>query len=428
MRTATKLNAERQQVLIKTLLNKCYKFKSFVFGNVAYFPENEEIEVEVIPRSNSHIICPRCHKKIPGYDTSKESRRFEFIPVWNIKVFFSYFMRRGECPEHGIIVEFVPWADGKQTLTTPFILFLANWGKALSWKETAIRFRTSWHKVFQSIEFVVQWGLSHRSLDGITSIGIDEISYSLGHKYITFVYQLDKACKRLLWVAKNRTVKSLLGFFRTFGKERAALIKYVCSDMWKAYLKVIKRKVPQAIHILDRFHLIQKINKAIDEVRAIEHRQLKSKGHETLKNSRWCLLKRKENLTEKQEVKLKDLLSHNLQSVRAYLLKEDFQGFWEYVSPGWAGKFLDRWITRVMRSKIVPLKKVAQTIRRHKNLIMNWFQAKEGVSTGVVEGFNNKIKVTTRKAYGFRTYKCIEIASYHVLGGLPEPQLTHRFF
>ncbi len=308
------------------------------------------------------------------------------------------------------------------------MLFLANWGKALSWKETAERFRTSWHKVFKSIEYVVDWGLSHRNLDGITAIGIDEIAYRLGHVYLTLVYQLDSGGKRLLWIAKNRTVRSLLEFFCGIGRDRCALIKYVCSDMWKPYLKVIKRKIPQAVHILDRFHIVQKINKAIDEVRAGEHRRLNIKGHETLKHTRWCLLKRRENLTDKQEVRLKELLHYNLQSVRAYLLKEDFQGLWEYVSPGWAAKFLNRWTTRVMRSRIEPLKKIAKTIRKHKELILNWFKAKKGISTGVVEGFNNKIKVTTRKSYGFRTYKCIKIALYHVLGHLPEPELTHRFF
>jgi len=170
------------------------------------------------------------------------------------------------------------------------------------------------------------------------------------------------------------------------------------------------------------------LNKALDEVRAGEHRQLKNDGFEpVLKKSRWCLLKRQENLTSKQEAKLKDLLRYNLKSVRAYLLKEDFHGFWDYISPCWAGKYLDRWCTRAMRSRIEPMKKVARTIRRHKPLILNWFKAKKAFSSGIVEGLNNKVKVATRKAYGFREYNCIEIALYHQLGKLPEPPWTHRF-
>ena len=199
--------------------------------------------------------------------------------------------------------------------------------------------------------------------------------------------------------------------------------------MWQPYLKVVKDKAKQALLILDRFHIVSALNKAIDKVRAGEHRQMQADGHEPiLKNSRWCLLKRKENLTEKQEVKLKDLLKYNITSVRAYLLKEDFQSFWDYVSPAWAGKFLDRWCTRVMRSKIEPLRKVAKTLRNHRQLILNWFKAKKTFSSGVVEGLNNKIKVTMRKSYGFRTFEATQIALYHALGKLPEPKPAHRFY
>ena len=163
-------------------------------------------------------------------------------------------------------------------------------------------------------------------------------------------------------------------------------------------------------------------------MRAGEHRQMQKDGYEPiLKKSRWCLLKRKENLTDKQEATLNELVKYNLQSVRAYLLKEDFHGFWEYVTAAWAGKFLDRWCTRVMRSKIEPMKKVAKTIRNHKPLILNWFKAKKAFSSGIVEGLNNKVKVATKKAYGFREFSCIEVALYHQLGKLPEPPMTHRF-
>jgi transposase len=124
---------------------------------------------------------------------------------------------------------------------------------------------------------------------------------------------------------------------------------------------------------------------------------------------------------------LNELLKYNLKSVRAYLLKEDFNGFWEYTSATWASKYLDRWCKRVMRSKIDPMKKVAKSIRHHKPLILNWFRAKKMFSSGIVEGLNNKVKVVTKKAYGFREYSCIEIALYHQLGKLPEPPMTHRF-
>ena len=170
------------------------------------------------------------------------------------------------------------------------------------------------------------------------------------------------------------------------------------------------------------------MNKAIDKVRATEFKTLKTKGKQAiLTGSRWCLLKRPENCTEKQAVKLKELVAINLKTVRAYLLKEDFQRFWDYKSVGWATKFLDQWCKRTMRSRIDPMKKIAKMLRSHRSLILNWFRAKELVALGAVEGLNNKAKVTTKKAYGFKSIEVIKLALYHALGKLPEPKVTHRF-
>ena len=255
-----------------------------------------------------------------------------------------------------------------------------------------------------------------------------EVQWQRGHRYLTLVYQIDTHCKRLLWVGKERKVKTLLGFFRWFGAERSAALKFVCSDMWKPYLRVIAKKAGQAVHVLDRFHIMAHLSKAIDEVRAGEAKALKAGGYEpVLKDSRWLLLKRPENLSEKQEIRLAELLQYNLKSVRAYLLKEDFQFFWGYKSWYWAGQFLDRWCKRTMRSRLDPMKKVARMLRAHRPLILNWFRAKGAISSGVVEGFNNKAKLSIRKAYGFRTFHGMKIALFHALGALPEPEGTHRF-
>jgi transposase len=306
-------------------------------------------------------------------------------------------------------------------------VFLGRWAKRLSWLEVASVFKTSWMTVFRSVSWIVKYGLKHRSLSGITAIGIDEIQYQKGHRYLTVVYQIDHDCRRLLWIGRDRTRKTLLRFFKFMGKN-ASTIRYVCSDMWKPYVKVVAKKLPHAVHILDRFHLMSQLNKALDKIRAGEARRLKQQGYEPiLTHSRWCFLKRPANLTTKQKAKLNEVLQYDLRSVRGYLLKESFQGLWEYSSPYWAGWFLDRWIGRVMRSRLEPLKKVARSFREHRQLILNWFKAKKQFSCGIVEGLNYKIKLRLKKAYGFRAYKVAEIALYHTLGDLPEPKLTHEF-
>jgi len=219
------------------------------------------------------------------------------------------------------------------------------------------------------------------------------------------MYQIDAGYKRLLWIGQERKESTLQSFFDEFGKKRTAGLKYVCSDMWKPYLNVIAANASQAIHVLDRYHIVANMNKAIDKVRAEEARQMEKDGyHPILKKSKWLLLKRSENLTEKQEVKLRDLLRYNLRSAKSYLLKEQFQQLWDYTSPFWAGESLDRWCTKVMRSRIDPMKKIAKQIRKHRSLILNWFEAKGQLSSGTVEGFNNKAKLTMRKAYGFKIF------------------------
>ena len=258
---------------------------------------------------------------------------------------------------------------------------------------------------------------------------MDEIAYGKGHKYLTLVYQIEAGCTRLLWVGEKRTKETFQKFFDLIGPQLSQGIEFVCSDMWQPYLDLIKLNCPRALNILDRFHVVAKLNKALDEIRAGEARQLVKDGYErVLQKSRWCLLKRPENLSDNQRVKLREVLRYNLKSVRAYLLKEYFQLFWEYHSPAWAGKFLDRWCQEVMRSHIAPLKKFARTVRNHRELLLNYFRARKEFSSGVIEGLNNKAKVTMRKAYGFRTFKATELALYHALGKLPEPALAHSFY
>lgn len=414
---------------LKSILNFVQPHQGFVYGAVYWRKQGQRtvLDIEIRPRKNRQPVCSKCGKPGPGYDTLPV-RRFEFVPLWGLAVFFLYAMRRVSCPTCGVKVEQVPWATGKNHLTTTYAWFLARWARRLSWKEVGQVFQTSWDNVFRSVKMAVAWGLAHRNLDNVTAIGIDEIAWKKGHKYLTLVYQIDASCKRLLWVGKERTQKTLRQFFKEFGKERTAHLQFICSDMWKPYLRIVSEVAGKAMHILDRFHVMTHFGKAVDKIRATEARELKAKGQEpVLTGSRWCLLKRPEHLTEKQSVKLNELLAINLKTVRAYLLKEEFQFFWRYATAGWAARFLDAWCKRTMRSRIIPMKKIAKMLRTHRELLLNWFRTKGQVALGAVEGFNNKAKVTSRRAYGFRSFEVLKIALYHTLGNLPEPEATHRF-
>lgn len=418
------------QLTVKTILNLKENHPFFVYRDVQMNKKSGvlRIEVRVDSRKGSKGRCSVCHKKCPGYDCLPQ-REFIHVPLWGLPVVFLYSLRRIECATCGVVAEAVPWSTGKSPLTTSYAWHLSEWAKLLSMQEVARQFKLTWHHVYTSVEMAVLWGRDCMDLTNITAIGVDEIHWSTKRGFMTLVYQIDNHCKRLLWCGEKRTEKTITDFFDWFGEERSLNLKFVCSDMWKPYLKLIAKRAKNALNILDRFHIAQKIGKAIDEVRTAETKELIKKGMVViLKHSRWCLLKNPENLTDNQEAKLKDLLGCNLKSIRAYLLRLDLQNFWNYTSVTWAEKFLDQWCTKVMRSKLEPMKKVVKTIRNHKSLILNWFEAKNEISLGAVEGQNNKAKVVIRKSYGFRTAKVLEISLYHKLGKLPVPKLAHEYF
>jgi transposase len=416
---------------LKTILNSVQKHPGFVYEEPQFVDERgarRRIDVPIRARRGCRPVCSGCGQKRPAYDKLEE-RRFQFVPLWAIAVFFVYTPRRCSCPRCGVKVELLPWSDDKSPMTTSFAWFLASWAKVLSWTETGRRFGTSWAVVFAAVRHAVEWGKANRDLDGITAIGVDELSWKKGHKYMTLVYQLDKGCRRLLWIGRDRTAATFGTFFDWLGTERTAQLRFVISDMWKAFVGTVAMRANTAVHVLDRFHVAKLCNKAIDEVRRSEARKLREKGDTvTLKHTRWVLLKRRTNLKHKQRGRLRELLAANLATARAYLLKEDLGHFWTYKSTPHAARYLDAWMWAAVRSRIAPMVKFAYTLLDHRELLLNWFEARGELAMGAVEGLNNKARVTTKLAYGFRSYEHGEIALFHRLGQLPEPSwLTHRF-
>lgn len=417
-------------MLLKTLLNRVEKFNRFVVQAVAeeYVGSRPAIVFRLRARARSRPICSGCGK--PSAANGHQSLRyFQYVPLWGIPTYLAYAPRRVSCKQDGAVVEQLPWAEGKERLTKTFRVFLAQWARRLSWLETAQVFQTSWDSVVASVRYVVAYGLEHRSLDGITQAGIDEIAVYKGHSgYLTVVYQLNRGMRRLLWIGRDRTTETLNGFFEWFGLERTQSLEYICSDMWKPYLKSVREHAKQALHILDRFHIMRNMNEALDNVRKGEMRRLGKAGKgSVLYRSRWALLKRPENLSMTQAARLSDLLRSTLSSVKAYLLKEEFQRFWEMRDPVSAEIFLESWVKRVHRTKLRSMHWMARKLEKHKPLILNWFQADGELAMGAVEGLNLKAKLIIRKSYGFKSVENVELALYHGLGRLPEPPTIHRF-
>jgi len=423
------------QLQVKTLLNSLQRFSGFVFQDIRMKRRRdgglEQVDISIEAHAGIPAKCSRCLKPAPGYDRLP-SRSWLFVPLWEVTTLFHYPPRRVECAEHGVVVEHLPWSEGKRPVTKAMMCFLSRWARQLSWRETARAFHTSWECVYRSVEWFVQWGLAHRKLEGIEAIGVDEIHWGKSKRadnFLTVIYQIDTHCRRLLWVGKRRTQATLRKGLAALGTEVVQGLRFVCSDMWKPYLNVLAAQANQALHVLDRFHITSHLNQALDQVRRVESGRLRAAGSaqaQRLKHMRWKLLRRGSRVRGRAKRELGRLLRTKLMTARAWALKDLFEHFWTYKSVKYAGWFLDFWIWRALRSRIEPMQKVARTLRTHEPLILNWFRAKGEISSGAVEGLNNKIRVVTRRSYGFRTFNAMEIALYHTLGKLPEPnEFTH---
>jgi len=423
------------QLEVKTILNRIQPFAGFVYQDIRLRGPSGKLRMEVtlVAHQSMGGKCSACRQPAPGYDRLPE-RWWLFVPLWGMITWFRYAPRRVQCAEHGVVVEHIPWSEGKRPITRAMMSFLARWGRHLSWRQTARTFQTRWECVYRSVEWFVQWGLAHRKLEGVESIGVDEIHWGKSKgadSFLTVIYQIDRHCRRLLWVGRKRTQATLRRGLAALGPKLVAGLRFVCSDMWKPYLNVLAAQASQALHVLDRFHISMHLNQAVDQVRRAESGRLRAAASAQaapLKAMRWKLLRRGSRVRGKARRQLNLLVASKLATARAWILKETFDHFWSYRSVPWAGYFLDDWTWRALRSRLEPMKKVARMLRSHQELLLNWFKAKGEVSGGATEGLNNKIRVVTRRAYGYRTFKAMEIALYHTLGRLPEPdELAHKF-
>jgi len=195
----------------------------------------EAIEIRIAPHGGMRGRCSLCQRPAPGYDRLPE-RRWQFVPLWGIPTWYRYAPRRVECAAQGVVVEQIPWSEGKRPVTCAMMGFLARWARRLSWRETAQVFQVSWESVYRSVEWFVQWGLAHRQLQGVESLGVDEIHWGRGLRadnFLTVIYQIDASCRRLLWVGKRRSEATLRRGLKALGPEVVQGLRFVCSDMWK---------------------------------------------------------------------------------------------------------------------------------------------------------------------------------------------------
>jgi len=379
----------------------------------------EEADVlvgEVERCAHRKLRCGRCGLEAKGTKGRVEGpRRWRDLSMGRKWLVIAYWPYRVVCAVCGVSVEGVPWAERWARVTRRLAEAVAAMTKDRDWKATAAHFALNWKTVLSAVKRTVERGLAKRRLKAIRWIGMDEVSRKKGHHYLTLVYDLER--QQLLWVGEGRSEETVKGFFAWLGLRRCRHLKVVCMDMWRPYLNAVREGAPQATVAFDRFHLVRHLNEAVDDVRRGLVRKLKAPFRALVKGTRFVLLKNPWNLTPRQRQQLNALVRQNSPLSRAWYLKEDFQRFFDYTREGWARKHLDHWLQWAARSRLAPFKKLARLVREHLDGILAWTKIR--VTNGALEGMNNKVKLVSHRAFGFRNVEHYKMAIYHCCANLP---------
>jgi len=263
-------------------------------------------------------------------------------------------------------------------------------------------FKIAWRTVGTIVDRVFKRHRSKDPLEGLVNIGVDEVSYRKNHRYLPLVSNQDTG--RIIWAKKGKNSITFATFFKDLGQERCKAIKLVSMDMSKAYIKTARKFVPQAQIVFDRIHVQQLVSDAVNETRLEEWRRLKEISSEAaadIKGLRYPLLKNPWNLTAEQSDRLSDLQKDNARLYRAYLLKECFASILDRRQPNVAKKKLKNWISWACRSRLPAFVKTARTIRKHIDDIIAYVRFR--FTNAIAEGLNNKVRLLTRRAYGFHS-------------------------
>jgi transposase len=371
--------------------------------------------------------CGVCRARAPLYDRGHR-RRWRSLDDGLLRVYLEADLPRVTCGEHGVVIAAVPWARHDAGHTLAFDEQVAWFAVGASKKLVAELLRINWHTVGAIVTRVMKDrdGQDGDRLAGVTRVGIDEVHFAKGQRYLTVVVDHDSG--RLLYVVEGRSKTSVEGFFDLLGEERSHGLTHISADGAEWIARVVEVRAPHAALCLDPFHVVKWAGDALDEVRRQVWNQARRSGMKAhakaLKDSRYALWKRPEDLNEKQELKLALIAEVNKPLYRAYLLKEQLRMVF---APGGLERvyLLNDWLAWASRSRLEPFVKLARTIRDRKIDICNSLTFR--LSNARVESMNQKIRLIIRRAYGFRSVEALRAMILLCLAGYarPLPGRTH---
>lgn len=364
--------------------------------------ERRAAVIHVRRRSNAAPRCSTCDR-VMGGELKPVTQTWRHLDLMRCRSYVQADIRQGRCPVHGRRLERVPWASPGAEHTRAFDQMVASLVQVADKSAAQRMFRVVWRTVGRIVTRVVDEALPANRLDGLAALGVDEVSYKRGHRYLTVVSCL--LTNRVLWVGEGKNAQTLGSFFELLGPKRRKGIIVVSMDMSGAYVKAVRHWLPKADIVFDRFHIVKLLLDAIDELRCEEVAKLSGAERKQLKSIRFAFLRNPKNRNPRDLAAIERVRRTNSRLTRAYQRRVDFEDLWECKDESEARTFIMRWTRSALLSRIEPLRRVARTIRKHIDGILGFFRYL--LTNAVLEGLNNKIKLIIHRAFGFRNTQAL---------------------
>jgi transposase len=411
-------------VTVNKFIRKLLKLKDLSVTDYQFKFRERTLNLWVKPYKNG-CLCPQCKRRGRFVRKMDTSRVWRDLPVCGWSVLFWYCPREIQCRRHGRIQEDIPWADPYARVTYRFEYVMLVYCQIMTQKAAARILHVAKSTLSDMLHRTITRIRDGHRIRGLKTIGIDEISYCKGHKYATVVYDLDRSC--VLWVGRGKGRETIDKFFsEQLSDYQKGQITWACCDMSQTYIGAIEEHCPKATLVLDRFHIVKALNAAIDEVRKEQWREASVNDRKALKGLRWLLFKHSSNRSKEDSRILNALKRGNRRIHRAWVLKDEFEHFWEYNAPWAAERFLKRWSTTALKSRLEPIRDFVKTLRKQMHHIIGF--AKSKLTNAISEGLNRVIRIVKNRASGFRGLPAFTDIIFLTVGDLDIPaQIPSKF-
>ncbi len=399
------------------LICKLLKLRGMKVTEISFKGRGKQLWLTVKPFKNG-CRCPKCDRRGKIKQQVKKARQWRDVTVCGQAVFFLYCPKEILCPTHGRIQENIPWADTNARITYRLEYLVLVYSELMTQKAAAQLLRLPKSTFSDILHRTIARVRDGHRIRGLKCVGIDEVSYLKGHKYITVVYDLDRSC--VVWVGEGKARETIDRFFnKQLSDYQRKKIKWACCDMSQTFIGAIKEHCPNAKLVLDRFHIVKALNNAMDEVRKEQWRNATGAQRKALKGLRWILFRHPSNRSRRDKQTLKSLRNANRRIHRACILKDEFDQFWSYKATWAAKRFLKSWCTTALKSRLEPLRRFVKTIRAHSENIITFTESR--LTNAKSEGINRVIRMVKNRASGFRSVEAFIDLIYLVVGDVDIP-------